>query len=132
MYKRQHQLRGRVGRGEHESYCILLADPKTDEASKRLKAIEETLDGFEIAEADLNIRGPGEFFGTKQHGLPEIRFGNILKDFDIMERARIEAFGLVAKDPNLQEEHHRLLKDALTARFKGRFDLIGVGKDREG
>jgi len=122
-----HQLRGRVGRGCHESFCVLLADPKTDEAETRLKAIEDTLDGFQIAEADLDIRGPGEFLGTRQHGLPEIRFGNILKDFDIMELARREAFGLVVKDPDLAEEHHRLLKEALAARFKGKLDLIGVG-----
>ena len=122
-----HQLRGRVGRGAHESYCILLADPKTEEAKKRLETIEDTLDGFQIAEADLDIRGPGEFFGTRQHGLPEIRFGNILKDFAIMERARAEAFDLIAKDPELREEHHRLLKDALAVRFKDRLDLIGVG-----
>ncbi|MDP3804397.1 MAG: helicase-related protein, partial [Candidatus Omnitrophota bacterium] len=122
-----HQLRGRVGRGGHESYCILLADPKTDAAEERLKAIDGTLDGFQIAEADLSIRGPGEFFGTRQHGLPEIRFGNILKDFDIMELARKEAFGLIAKDPNLREEHHRGLKENLMTRFKGKFDLIKVG-----
>ncbi|MBI4974416.1 MAG: ATP-dependent DNA helicase RecG [Candidatus Omnitrophica bacterium] len=122
-----HQLRGRVGRGGHESYCILLANPRTEEARDRLKALEETLDGFQIAEADLNIRGPGEFFGTRQHGLPEIRFGNILKDFDIMEVARKEAFGLIAKDPNLAEEHHKLLKENLLSRFKGRLDLIKVG-----
>jgi len=121
-----HQLRGRVGRGEHESYCILLADPKTDEASERLKAIEGTLDGFQIAEADLTIRGPGEFFGTRQSGLPEIRFGNILKDFAIMEIARKEAFNLVAVDPNLSQDHHRLLKEALVARFKDKFDLMDV------
>lgn len=121
-----HQLRGRIGRGEHESYCILLADPKTESSIQRLKAIEGTLDGFQIAEADLNIRGPGEFFGTRQHGLPEIRFGNILKDFDIMELARKEAFGLVEKDPDLKEEHHRLLKQALASRFKGKLDLINV------
>ena len=122
-----HQLRGRVGRGGHESYCILLANPRTEEAKDRLKALEETLDGFQIAEADLNIRGPGEFFGTRQHGLPEIRFGNILKDFDIMEVARKEAFGLIAKDPNLAEEHHKLLKENLLSRFKGKLDLIKVG-----
>ena len=122
-----HQLRGRVGRGAHESYCILLADPKTEEAAGRLKAIEGTLDGFQIAEADLAIRGPGEFFGTAQHGLPEIKFGNLLKDFDIMERARIEAFGIVAKDPGLSEEHHRQLKESVFARFKGKLDLIRVG-----
>ena len=121
-----HQLRGRVGRGAHESYCILLADPKTDEAAKRIKAIEDTLDGFQIAEADLDIRGPGEFFGTRQHGLPEIKFGNILKDFDIMERARKEAFGLVACDPALSEEHHQLLKENLLLKFKGKLGLINI------
>jgi ATP-dependent DNA helicase RecG len=121
-----HQLRGRVGRGEHESYCLLLADPKTEEASKRLAAVEETLDGFEIAEADLDIRGPGEFFGTKQHGLPEIRFGNILKDFAIMEGARAEAFSLIAKDPALSEEHHRALRQTLAKRFGGSLDLMHV------
>jgi ATP-dependent DNA helicase RecG len=121
-----HQLRGRVGRGEHESYCILLADPKTEEAAKRIRAIENTLDGFQIAEADLDIRGPGEFFGTKQHGLPEIKFGNILKDFDIMERARKEAFGLVAADPALSEEHHQQLKTDLLDKFKDKLELINV------
>jgi len=122
-----HQLRGRIGRGEHESYCILLANPKTEKAEKRLKAIEGTLDGFQIAEADLNIRGPGEFFGTRQHGLPEIKFGNILKDFDIMEMARSEAFNLITKDPSLGEERHRLLKDNLVSRFREKLDLVKVG-----
>lgn len=123
-----HQLRGRIGRGEYESYCILLANPKTDAAKERLKAIEGTLDGFQIAETDLNIRGPGEFFGTRQHGaLPEIRFGNILKDFDIMECARIEAFTLISKDPALSEEHHRLLKENLFMRFRSKLELIKVG-----
>lgn len=124
-----HQLRGRIGRGEHKSYCILLADPKTEEASVRLKAIEGTLDGFQIAEADLEIRGPGEFFGTRQHGLPEIRFGNILKDFGIMELARKEAFGLVGRDPGLKEEHHRPLKAALEARFKDIYAPVAVNRD---
>jgi ATP-dependent DNA helicase RecG len=121
-----HQLRGRVGRGEHESYCILLADPENDEARRRLKAIEGTIDGFQIAEADLEIRGPGEFFGTRQHGLPEIRFGNIIKDFSIMESARREAFAVVAADPGLSEEHHKPLRASLRERFAGRLDLLGV------
>lgn len=122
-----HQLRGRVGRGSHESYCILLSDPKTDTAIERLKAMEGTLDGFQIAQADMDIRGPGELFGTRQHGLPEIRFGNLAKDFDIMESARMEAFNLVERDPNFEEEHHRLLKRALEERFKGGLELIRVG-----
>jgi ATP-dependent DNA helicase RecG len=122
-----HQLRGRIGRGEYESYFILLADPKTEMAKERLKAVEGTLDGFEIAEADLNIRGPGEIFGTKQHGLPEVRFGNIVKDVDIMELAKKEASALVAKDPKLEDDRHRLLKGALVERFKDRCELGGVG-----
>ncbi len=121
-----HQLRGRVGRGAHESYCILLADPKTDEAVRRLKSIEETLDGFQIAETDLEIRGPGEFFGTRQHGLPEIRFGNILKDFAIMEAARREAFDLISRDPELKENRHSALKKNLFFRFKDNINLMGV------
>ena len=103
-----------------------MADPKTEEAQGRLKAIESTLDGFQIAERDLDIRGPGEFFGTRQHGLPEIRFGNILKDFAIMEIARKEAFDLVAKDPFLKDARHQLLKRSMLARFKGKLDLINV------
>jgi ATP-dependent DNA helicase RecG len=122
-----HQLRGRIGRGSHESYCILLADPRTDTAAERLKAIEGTLDGFEIAETDMDLRGPGEMFGTRQHGLPEIRFGNLAKDFGIMELARIEAFALIEKDPGLSEEHHQLLKKSLYERFKGKLELIRVG-----
>jgi len=122
-----HQLRGRIGRGGYESYCILLADPKTDAAAERLKAIEGTLDGFEIAETDMDLRGPGEMFGTRQHGLPEIRFGNLAKDFGIMELARREAFALIEKDPGLLEEHHQLLKKSLYERFRGRLELAKVG-----
>ena len=122
-----HQLRGRIGRGDHESYCILLSEPGTEAAVERLKAIEGTLDGFEIAEVDMDIRGPGELFGTRQHGLPEIRFGNIAKDIGIMEAARKEAFALVARDPGLREEHHQPLKRALGERFRGKMELIRVG-----
>ena len=122
-----HQLRGRIGRGGCESYCILLANPKTDAAIERLKAIEGTLDGFQIAEIDMDIRGPGELFGMRQHGLPEIRFGNIAKDFGIMESARKEAFALIEKDPELVEEHHRLLRESLFERFRGKLELIRVG-----
>ena len=122
-----HQLRGRIGRGGYESYCILLANPGTDTAAERLKVIEGTLDGFEIAEADMDLRGPGELFGTMQHGLPEIRFGNLAKDFDIMERARKEAFALIDKDPDLSEERHQRLKKSLHERFGGGLELIRVG-----
>jgi len=122
-----HQLRGRIGRGSHDSYCILLADPRTKEAKKRIEAITETVDGFAIAEEDLEIRGPGEFFGTQQHGLPEIRFGNIVQDMEIMEQARKEAFEVIKSDPNFNLPENRLLKESMYSRFKGRADLIHVG-----
>lgn len=122
-----HQLRGRIGRGDYASYCILLGRPKTENARKRFDTMAETQDGFRVAEEDLELRGPGEFFGTRQHGLPELRFGNILKDFEIMEQARAEAFRLVAEDPNLASPRNFLIKERLKKRFAGRLDLIKVG-----
>jgi ATP-dependent DNA helicase RecG len=83
-----HQLRGRVGRGAHESYCVLVADIKTAEARQRLKVLEETTDGFRIAEADLKLRGPGELLGQQQSGLPPFRFGDLSRDGALIERAR--------------------------------------------
>jgi len=122
-----HQLRGRVGRGKHESYCVLLANPKTETAQKRLKAMQDTQDGFDIAEEDLQLRGPGELFGTRQHGLPELRFGNILRDTEIMELARKEAFELIAQDPNLSNPRNQSIHRALKDRFKDKLELIHVG-----
>ena len=115
-----HQLRGRIGRGDHASYCILMGEPSTEEAYERLSAIADIEDGFEIAEKDLDIRGPGEFLGTKQSGLPEIRIGNIAKDFDIMEQAREEAKSIVEFDPLLKAENHKGIKRNLILRFKGK------------
>jgi ATP-dependent DNA helicase RecG len=83
-----HQLRGRIGRGAHESYCILISDAKTAEAGERLKVLEETSDGFRIAEADLKLRGPGELLGQQQSGLPKFRFGNLAGDLDLIRQAR--------------------------------------------
>ncbi|PYI54336.1 ATP-dependent DNA helicase RecG [Paenibacillus flagellatus] len=91
-----HQLRGRVGRGEHQSHCILIADPKNETAKERLRVMTETNDGFEIARRDLELRGPGDFFGTKQSGLPEFKLADMMSDFDIMELARDDAAELVA------------------------------------
>jgi len=86
-----HQLRGRIGRGICESYCILVAKLKTASAIQRLKILEETCDGFRIAEADLQIRGPGEFLGKEQSGIPNFKFGNILTDLSLMQAAKIVA-----------------------------------------
>ncbi len=83
-----HQLRGRIGRGAHESHCILISDAKNEDAGRRLKVLEETTDGFRIAEVDLKLRGPGELLGQRQSGLPEFRFGNLAEDLDLIRQAR--------------------------------------------
>jgi ATP-dependent DNA helicase RecG len=113
-----HQLRGRVGRGPDQSFCILLADPKTDDGRQRLEAMVRTCDGFQIAEEDLKLRGPGEFYGTKQSGILKLRIANIIGDAKILELAREEAFALVERDPELAEPEHRPLRDDLHARYQ--------------
>jgi len=123
-----HQLRGRIGRGEHLSYCILISAPKNDDAKQRISAMLETQDGFKIAEADLEIRGPGEFFGTKQHGLPELKIANIIRDRDLLELAKKEAFELVQKDRFLRLPENRLIRESLLSKFsKGDLALASVG-----
>jgi ATP-dependent DNA helicase RecG len=92
-----HQLRGRVGRGVHQSYCILIADPKSETAEQRLQAMTETNDGFEISRRDLELRGPGDFFGTKQSGLPDFKVANILTDFQLLELARDDVAALLSE-----------------------------------
>src|SRR5213595_642548 len=98
-----HQLRGRVGRGPWKSYGILLhAGKLTEDAERRIEAMTQTNDGFRIAETDLSLRGPGEFFGTRQSGLPQFRVADLLRDAAILEDARIEAQGIIATDPELK------------------------------
>ncbi|WP_426447215.1 ATP-dependent DNA helicase RecG [Paenibacillus sp. S-38] len=92
-----HQLRGRVGRGEHQSYCVLIADPKNEVGKERMKAMTDTNDGFEIARRDLELRGPGDFFGTKQSGVPDFRLADMVTDFEVMEQARDDAAELVKR-----------------------------------
>ncbi len=121
-----HQLRGRVGRGGHQSYCILMGPRMfSDEARERLLAFSRTNDGFKIAEEDLHLRGPGEFFGTRQSGLPDLRAANIIRDADLLEKARVEAFELVQQDPDLAQ--YPQLRDLLRTKWKGRLGLISVG-----
>lgn len=103
-----HQFRGRVGRGEHKSYCLLLADSTTSDAEERLSALEATHDGFALAEKDLELRGPGEFFGTRQSGLPDLRLASI-SDVATLEEAREEAVVLGEQDVLLDDPDHRLL-----------------------
>jgi ATP-dependent DNA helicase RecG len=123
-----HQLRGRVGRGPARSYCILLASGlPTEEARRRLEAMCETQDGFRIAEVDLEIRGPGDFFGTRQAGLPEFRAANLLTDGRLLQEAREEAFALIERDPALGLPEHGPLREALVLRWRDRLDLASVG-----
>ena len=105
-----HQFRGRVGRGSEASYCILLADDPSEEAQERLRIVASTTNGFELAEADLRLRGPGEFFGTRQAGLPDLRVADLL-DVRAIELARQEAIRLLDDDPHLERPEHHLLRE---------------------
>jgi ATP-dependent DNA helicase RecG len=108
-----HQLRGRVGRGEHPGACVLIADPTTEEAEQRLAAVVASTDGFALAEEDLRIRGQGTVFGTKQSGMKDLVLADILADFDLLLAARRDAFGLVEADPDLVD--HLELVDEVRA-----------------
>lgn len=108
-----HQLRGRVGRGEHQSYCVLLANPKTEEGKERMISMTETNDGFRLAEKDLELRGPGEMFGKKQSGLPNFKLADLVHDYRVLEVARQDASRLVYDERFWHEEEYRLLRDKL-------------------
>lgn len=123
-----HQIRGRVGRGDEKSYCFLVASwPRSEVAQERLKIMCKTTDGFKIAEADLNIRGPGDFLGTRQSGLPDFRIANLLRDAHLLEKAREEAFAYIQKDPLLEKPESQTMKLVLQHRWKGRLNLSQVG-----
>ena len=135
-----HQLRGRVGRSGHQSYCLLMASGKRSgkEAARqgdsspspavreRLEALVQSTDGFVIAEEDLRIRGPGEFFGLHQWGVPEFRVSNLVRDADVLQQARQEAFALLTQDPQLKTPVHRSLREAMLRRWKAKLDLGSV------
>ena len=118
-----HQLRGRIGRGSEQSYCLLFGNPKTNEARERLKIMTKTCDGFKIAEMDFKLRGPGEFFGTRQHGLPELKISDLIRDFPILKQARSDAFEIVSKDPHLTQETHQKIRQKVLETFKDRLEL---------
>ncbi|MDX9816748.1 MAG: helicase-related protein, partial [Smithellaceae bacterium] len=123
-----HQLRGRVGRRDIPSSCILLADYKCSaDARKRLKVMEKTTDGFKLAEEDLLIRGPGDFLGTRQSGLPDFRVASIIRDARILNEAKEDAVALVARDPLLEKPEHAVLKEALIMKWQGKLDLARTG-----
>lgn len=102
-----HQLRGRVGRGQHKSYCVLVSDAKNEEARERLAAMTHIYDGFRIAEEDLRLRGPGDFFGARQHGLPELHIADLGADMDVLKTAQSAAQAVLSEDPGLQRRENR-------------------------
>jgi len=124
-----HQLRGRIGRGAAKSYCILMTGGKVSpEGAERLKAMVRTQDGFEIAELDLKLRGPGEFFGTRQSGLPELRVANILRDRPLLELARKEATCIVEQaDPEITQQDRERIMQHLRQHWQRRYGLVEVG-----
>jgi ATP-dependent DNA helicase RecG len=124
-----HQLRGRVGRSEQQSYCILMASYKrSEEAKQRLQAMVRTNDGFEISETDLQLRGAGDFFGTRQSGMPDLKIADITEDTAILEDARDAAFALVERDPHLRSDDHERLR----RRYEESYAEDGLGFARVG
>ena len=121
-----HQLRGRVGRGSYKSYCILIYASKSDICKQRMSIMEESNDGFKISEKDLEIRGPGEFFGTRQHGIPELKVANIFKHMKILKLAQQEARYIIGNDFKLQSYENKYLKREIINRFKNSIEEISL------
>ncbi|MCR4290208.1 MAG: ATP-dependent DNA helicase RecG, partial [Candidatus Scalindua sp.] len=117
-----HQLRGRIGRSSHQSYCLLFGIQKSAESRQRIRIMLETNDGFKIAEEDLKLRGPGEFFGTRQHGLPEFKIGDIINDYDIIKLARADAFELVKDGKKSKDSKKHVLLKRIMESFKDKLD----------
>jgi ATP-dependent DNA helicase RecG len=113
-----HQLRGRVGRGEHKSYCILKYQGNSEVIKQRMKVMTDTNDGFVISEKDLELRGSGEFFGTKQHGLPEFKIANLFEDMDILKGVQSVATKIMEEDQKLEKEKNILLKKIVEKKFE--------------
>lgn len=122
-----HQLRGRIGRGDKQSYCLLFADAGTDQAQQRLDIMTRINNGFDIAEQDLRLRGPGEFIGTSQHGMPELKIADLLRDLDLLRLARRDAFALAKADPDLRLPEHAILRQVLLEQFGDDIKLVDVG-----
>jgi ATP-dependent DNA helicase RecG len=120
-----HQLRGRVGRGREQSYCVLLTGDLNPTAKERIDTMVRTQDGFEIAETDLRLRGPGEFFGTKQSGLPAFRVANLIRDREALEIARNEATAYIDHPPS--DPELKTLIDYIRQKWQRRYGLVQVG-----
>ena len=119
-----HQLRGRVGRGKEKSYCILLSDSRNEETRARLKVMTQTNDGFVISQEDLRLRGPGDFFGQRQHGLPAMKIADLSCDMRLLDEAQTAARQLMAQDPELTEPTHQALRDRIRQLFDTNADML--------
>ncbi len=118
-----HQLRGRVGRGDYQSYCILKFEGKSETVRKRMKVMCETNDGFVISEKDLELRGSGDFFGTMQHGLPEFKIANLFQDVDMLKMVQSVAMKILLDDSKLEKPENKLLKDLIKDKFTKRIEI---------
>ena len=118
-----HQLRGRVGRGEYKSYCILKYQGNSETIRERMKVMQETNDGFVISEKDLELRGSGEFFGTKQHGLPEFKIANLFQDMPILKQVQSVAYKILQKDPKLETKENEKLRKMTKEKFGDRLEI---------
>ena len=122
-----HQLRGRIGRGKHPGYCALFGDSTNEKAMERLQDFSKTIDGFELAELDFCTRGPGDLFGTRQHGMPPLRIADLLRDADIVALAKRDAFDMLATDPGLSGDAYHKIRDRVLLRYGNVLELGDVG-----
>ncbi|MDO8987980.1 MAG: DNA helicase RecG, partial [Coriobacteriia bacterium] len=122
-----HQLRGRIGRGEHAGVLMLFADPKTPEGKARMQAIVSTEDGFVLAEQDLVLRGEGQILGDRQHGLPELKLASLSADGELLDTARADAVSIIESDPNLERLEHGPLAEEVRRRFGAAWMWVSSG-----
>jgi ATP-dependent DNA helicase RecG len=122
-----HQLRGRIVRGAYPGYCCLFAEATSDEARQRLEAFAGSTDGFELAELDFRLRGPGDLFGTRQHGMPPLRIADLVRDAEVVEVARRDATALLAQDPGMVDPRLSALRKRVLIRYGKVLDLGDVG-----
>jgi ATP-dependent DNA helicase RecG len=122
-----HQLRGRISRGSYPGFCFLFTTTDNPQSAARLQVVANTSDGFLIADEDLKLRGPGEFVGTRQHGLPELRIGDLIRDAELIRTARDDAHRMIATDPRLELPEHALLRETMVRRLGAQMDLASAG-----